>query len=246
MLAEQVALVTGASRGIGRAIAMALAREGATVIINYKGNKEAALEVQQMISEMGGKATCMQVDVSSPAEVEQMVQQVMAQEGHLDILVNNAGINRDTLLMRMKDEDWDQVIQTNLNSAFYCIRAVARPMMKQRRGKIINISSVVGIHGNVGQINYAAAKAGIIGLTKSAAKELSSRGIMVNAIAPGYIITDMTERLPNEVKEKVAADIPLGRLGKPEDIANLAVFLAGSGADYLTGQIIAVDGGMFM
>ncbi len=246
MLAEQVALVTGASRGIGRAIALSLAREGATVIINYKGNKEAALEVQQIINETGGKATCLQADVSSPAEVEQLVQQVLAQEGHLDILVNNAGINRDTLLMRMKDEEWDQVIQTNLNSAFYCIRAVARPMMKQRRGKIINISSVVGIHGNAGQINYAAAKAGIIGLTKSAAKELSSRGIMVNAIAPGYIITDMTERLPNEVKEKVAADIPLGRLGQPEDIANLAVFLAGSGADYLTGQVIAVDGGMFM
>jgi 3-oxoacyl-[acyl-carrier protein] reductase len=246
MLAEQVALVTGASRGIGRAIAIALAREGAKVIINYKGNTEAALEVQRLIQELGGKAVCLQADVSSSAQVETMVRQIVEQEGRIDILVNNAGINRDTLIMRMKDEEWSQVIETNLNSAFYCVRAVSRPMMKQRKGKIINISSVVGIHGNVGQINYAAAKAGIIGLTKSAAKELSSRGIMVNAIAPGYIITDMTEKLPHEVKEKITAEIPLGRLGKPEDIANLAVFLAGAGADYLTGQIIAVDGGLFM
>lgn len=246
MLAEQVALVTGASRGIGRAIALALAREGAKIIINYKGNEAAALEVQRLIQEMGGKAVCLQADVSSSEQVETMVRQIVEQEGRIDILVNNAGITRDTLIMRMKDEEWSQVIETNLNSAFYCLRAVSRPMMKQRKGKIINISSVVGIHGNVGQINYAAAKAGIIGLTKSAAKELSSRGIMVNAIAPGYIITDMTEKLPHDVKEKIAAEIPLGRLGKPEDIANLAVFLAGAGADYLTGQIIAVDGGMFM
>ena len=246
MLAEQVALVTGASRGIGRAIALALAREGAKVIINYKGNTEAAIEVQRLIQELGGKAVCLQADVSSSAQVETMVRQIVEQEGRIDILVNNAGINRDTLIMRMKDEEWSQVIETNLNAAFYCLRAVSRPMMKQRKGKIINISSVVGIHGNVGQINYAAAKAGIIGLTKSAAKELSSRGIMVNAIAPGYIITDMTDKLPHDVKEKIASEVPLGRLGKPEDIAELAVFLAGAGADYLTGQIIAVDGGLFM
>ncbi|HHZ16479.1 MAG TPA: 3-oxoacyl-[acyl-carrier-protein] reductase [Peptococcaceae bacterium] len=246
MLAEQVALITGASRGIGRAIALALAREGAIVYINYKSNRAAAEEVKRQITERGGRADCLQADVSSAGEVDAMVQQILEREGRIDILVNNAGINRDNLIIRMKDEEWHQVIETNLNSAYYCLRAVARPMMKQRRGKVINISSVVGLHGNVGQINYAAAKAGIIGLTKSAAKELSSRGIMVNAIAPGYIVTDMTERLSSEIKEQVAAQIPLGRLGKPEDIANLAVFLAGSGSDYLTGQVIAVDGGMFM
>ena len=246
MLAEQVALITGASRGIGRAIALALAREGAIVYINYKSNRAAAEEVKRQITERGGRADCLQADVSSAGEVDALVQQILEREGRIDILVNNAGINRDNLIIRMKDEEWHQVIETNLNSAYYCLRAVARPMMKQRRGKVINISSVVGLHGNVGQINYAAAKAGIIGLTKSAAKELSSRGIMVNAIAPGYIVTDMTERLSSEIKEQVAAQIPLGRLGKPEDIANLAVFLAGSGSDYLTGQVIAVDGGMFM
>ncbi len=246
MLANQVALVTGASRGIGRAIALALAQERAKVIINYKGNQAAALEVQELINKMGAEAVCIQADVSSSAQVDGMLQQIMEKYGRIDILVNNAGINRDTLIMRMKDEEWAQVIETNLNAAFYCLRAVARPMMKQKRGKIINISSVVGIHGNMGQVNYAAAKAGIIGLTKSAAKELASRGIMVNAIAPGFIMTDMTERLPKEVKEKIAAGIPLGCLGKPDDVANLAVFLAGSSADYLTGQVIAVDGGMFM
>ena len=225
MLAEQVALITGASRGIGRAIALALAREGAIVYINYKSNRAAAEEVKRQITERGGRADCLQADVSSAGEVDAMVQQILEREGRIDILVNNAGINRDNLIIRMKDEEWHQVIETNLNSAYYCLRAVARPMMKQRRGKVINISSVVGLHGNVGQINYAAAKAGIIGLTKSAAKELSSRGIMVNAIAPGYIVTDMTERLSSEIKEQVAAQIPLGRLGKPEDIANLAVFL---------------------
>ena len=246
MLVNQVALVTGASRGIGRAIALALAKEGAKVIINYKGNQAAALEVQELIKKMGTEAVCMQADVSSSVQVDEMLQQIMEKYGRIDILVNNAGINRDTLIMRMKDEEWDQVMETNLNAAFYCLRAVARPMMKQKRGKIINISSVVGIHGNMGQVNYAAAKAGIIGLTKSAAKELASRGIMVNAIAPGFIMTDMTERLPQEVKEKIAAGIPLGCLGQPDDVANLAAFLAGSGADYLTGQVIAVDGGMFM
>lgn len=246
MLANQVALVTGASRGIGRAIALALAQERAKVIINYKGNQAAALEVQELINKMGAEAVCIQADVSFSAQVDGMLQQIMEKYGRIDILVNNAGINRDTLIMRMKDEEWAQVIETNLNAAFYCLRAVARPMMKQKRGKIINISSVVGIHGNMGQVNYAAAKAGIIGLTKSAAKELASRGIMVNAIAPGFIMTDMTERLPKEVKEKIAAGIPLGCLGKPDDVANLAVFLAGSSADYLTGQVIAVDGGMFM
>ncbi|MGI6144800.1 MAG: 3-oxoacyl-[acyl-carrier-protein] reductase [Clostridia bacterium] len=244
MLVERVALVTGASRGIGRAIAIALARQNAKVIINYKGNKEAAIEVQELIRQSGAEAQLVQADVSSSEQVQEMMEKILKEYGRLDILVNNAGINRDTLLMRMKEEDWAQVMQTNLTSAFYCLKAAVRPMMKQRSGKIINISSVVGLHGNVGQANYAAAKAGIIGLTKSAAKELAPRGIMVNAVAPGFIITDMTKQLPSEIQDKIISGIPLGYLGKPEDVANLVVFLAGPGADYITGQVISVDGGM--
>ncbi|HHY05837.1 MAG TPA: 3-oxoacyl-[acyl-carrier-protein] reductase [Clostridia bacterium] len=246
MLTEQVALVTGASRGIGRAIAIALAENGAKVIINYKGNKAAAGEVKEIIRQRGSVAELMQADVSSSGQVKEMVKKVLEKYGRLDILVNNAGINCDTLIMRMKDEDWEKVVQTNLTAAFYCLREVTRPMMKQRSGKIINIASVVGLHGNAGQVNYAAAKAGIVGLTKSAAKELASRGIMVNAIAPGFIDTDMTKKLPSEVQEKIAAQIPLGCLGKPEDVAQLAVFLASPRADYITGQVIPVDGGMII
>jgi 3-oxoacyl-[acyl-carrier protein] reductase len=246
MLAKQVALVTGASRGIGRAIAIALAQEGAKVMINYRGNEAAAREVQETIQRMGAEADLYCADVSSAEQVNGMIQEIIAQYGRLDILVNNAGITRDTLIMRMKDEEWRAVIETVLTSTFHCLRAVTRPMMKQKYGKIINISSVVGLRGNAGQVNYAAAKAGIIGLTKSAAKELASRGIMVNAIAPGFIVTDMTNKLSAEVKEKITTEIPLGRLGKPDDIASLAVFLAGPGADYITGQVIAVDGGMAM
>ncbi len=246
MLTEQVALVTGASRGIGRAIAIALAENGEKVIINYKGNKAAAGEVKEIIRQRGSVAELMQADVSSSGQVKEMVKKVLEKYGRLDILVNNAGINCDTLIMRMKDEDWEKVVQTNLTAAFYCLREVTRPMMKQRSGKIINIASVVGLHGNAGQVNYAAAKAGIVGLTKSAAKELASRGIMVNAIAPGFIDTDMTKKLPSEVQEKIAAQIPLGCLGKPEDVAQLAVFLASPRADYITGQVIPVDGGMII
>jgi len=246
MLSERIALVTGASRGIGRAIAIALATEGARVIINYKGNEKAAQEVEELISQKGARAQLMPADVSSSEQVQEMMERILKEYGRLDILVNNAGINRDTLLMRMKDEDWSQVIQTNLTSAFYCMKATVRTMMKQRYGKIINIASVVGLHGNAGQVNYAAAKAGIIGLTKSAAKELASRGITVNAVAPGFIETDMTGRLPFEVQEKIITGIPLSRLGKPEDVAKLVLFLAGPGADYLTGQVISVDGGMSM
>lgn len=246
MLAERVALVTGASRGIGRAIALALAAKGAKVIINYKGNEKAAQEVREIICRQGAVSQLLQADVSSSEQVREMMEKILKEHGRLDILVNNAGISRDTLLMRMKDEDWEKVIQTNLTSAFYCLKAAVRPMMKQRSGKIINIASVVGLHGNAGQVNYAAAKAGIIGLTKSAAKELAGRGIMVNAIAPGFIETDMTAQLSSEVQEKIASGIPLGRLGKPDDVAKLAVFLAGPEADYITGQVISVDGGMSM
>lgn len=244
MLTGQVALVTGAARGIGKAIAIALAEQGATVLLNFRGNEAVVSEVREIIRQKGFCAEIIQADVSQKTQVEAMVGTIIKKYGHLDILVNNAGITRDNLIIRMKDEEWHEVIQTNLSAAFYCLREVARPMMKQRAGKIINIASVVGLHGNAGQINYASAKAGIIGLTKSAAKELAARGIMVNAIAPGFIETDMTKKLPEAVQEKIAAQIPLGHLGQPEDVAQLAVFLASPRANYITGQVIPVDGGM--
>jgi 3-oxoacyl-[acyl-carrier protein] reductase len=246
MLADKVALVTGASRGIGRATALALAKEGAKVILNYKGNEAAAAEVLDAVHGLGAEGYLLKADVSSSEQVDAMIKEILEKYGRIDILVNNAGITRDTLIIRMKDEEWQQVINTNLTAAFYCLRAVARPMIKQKSGKIINISSIVGIRGNAGQINYSSAKAGIIGMTKSAAKELASRGIMVNAVAPGFIVTDMTDKLSAEIREKISSDIPLGRMGNPENVANLAAFLAGPGADYITGQIIAVDGGMSM
>lgn len=244
MLTGQVALVTGAARGIGKAIAIALAEQGATVLLNFRGNEAVVSEVREIIRQKGFCAEIIQADVTQKTQVEAMVGTIIKKYGHLDILVNNAGITRDNLIIRMKDEEWHEVIQTNLSAAFYCLREVARPMMKQRAGKIINIASVVGLHGNAGQINYASAKAGIIGLTKSAAKELAARGIMVNAIAPGFIETDMTKKLPEAVQEKIAAQIPLGHLGQPEDVAQLAVFLASPRANYITGQVIPVDGGM--
>lgn len=245
-LENKVALVTGASRGIGRAAVLQLAGQGAKVIINYQGNDDAAQQTLKLVQEIGGQGELAKADVTSSEKVEVLVKNIIDKYGRIDILVNNAGITRDTLLMRMKDEDWEQVILTNLTGVFNCTRAVVRPMMKQRSGKIINISSVVGISGNAGQANYAAAKAGIIGLTKSTAKELASRGIMVNAIAPGFIKTEMTDKLSDEVKAEIANRIPVGRLGKPEDIANLVLFLAGPLSDYITGQVIAVDGGMTM
>lgn len=245
-LENKVALVTGASRGIGRAAVLQLAGQGAKVIINYQGNEDAAQQTLKMVQEIGGQGELAKADVTSSEKVEVLVKDILDKYGKIDILVNNAGITRDTLLMRMKDEDWEQVIRTNLTGVFNCTRAVVRPMMKQRSGKIINISSVVGISGNAGQANYSAAKAGIIGLTKSTAKELASRGIMVNAIAPGFIKTEMTDKLSDEVKTEIANRIPVGRLGKPEDIANLVLFLAGPLSDYITGQVIAVDGGMTM
>lgn len=246
MLSGKTALVTGGSRGIGRAIVTELAKNGAYVYINYQGNENAAKETLEQITALGCAGEIIRADVSSPEQVEQMVKLILEKSGRLEILVNNAGITRDQLIMRMKDEDWNQVISTNLTGVFNCIRAVTRPMMKQKEGRIINVSSIVGLTGNAGQINYSAAKAGIIGLTKSAAKELASRGIMVNAVAPGYIITEMTGKLGEEAKKQFLAGIPLGRLGMPEDVASVVLFLAGPGAGYLTGQVITVDGGLAM
>ncbi len=246
MLTEQVVLITGASRGIGRAIAIAFAEKGVQVIVNYKGNLAAAEEVKAIIEKNGGLVEILQADVSQAEQVKKMLAHILKKYGKIDVLVNNAGINRDTLIMRMKDEAWDKVIQTNLTAAFYCLREVTRPMLKQRSGRIINIASVVGLHGNVGQANYAAAKAGLIGLTKSAAQELAPRGIMVNAIAPGFIDTDMTRQLPEQIQEKIKTQIPVGHWGEPVDVAQLAVFLASPQAAYITGQVIAVDGGLTM
>lgn len=244
MLENKVALITGAGRGIGRAIAVALAKEGAQVIINYNGSEKKASEVKQLIEEQGGKAVTCQCDVSDFTVCEKMIKDVVAEFGHLDILVNNAGITRDGLIMKMKEEDFDAVLNINLKGTFNTIRHSARQMLKQRSGKIINISSVSGILGNPGQANYAASKAGVIGLTKTMARELGSRGITVNAIAPGFVDTEMTEVLGDSVKEAACRQIILGRFGKPEDIANTAVFLASEKADYITGQVISVDGGM--
>lgn len=246
MLTGKVALVTGASRGIGRAIALALAQSGADVAVNYSGNEAKALEVVAEAERLGRKAVAIRANVADVEEVEQMVAHVLDTFGKLDILVNNAGITRDNLIMRLKEDDWKQVIDTNLSGVFYCTKAVTRSMMKQRSGRIINISSVVGVTGNAGQANYAAAKAGVIGLTKSTAKELASRGITVNAVAPGFIETDMTDALGENVRDELMKLIPLARLGKPEDIARAVRYLASEDAAYITGQVIHVDGGMVM
>lgn len=245
-LDQQVALVTGASRGIGRAIALKLAEQGALVAVNYMGSEDKALEVVEKIKALGSKAIAVQADISQMEEVTEMLKVVEKELGPISILVNNAGINRDNLLMRMKEEEWQKVIDTNLKGVFHCTKGVVRSMMKQRKGKIINISSVVALTGNMGQCNYAAAKAGIIGFTKSVAREVGSRGIQVNAVAPGFIESDMTAGLSKDIKEQSLAQIPLRRFGKPEDIANIVSFLASSQADYITGQVIGVNGGMFM
>jgi 3-oxoacyl-[acyl-carrier protein] reductase len=245
-LEGEVALVTGASRGIGRAIALELARMGAMVAVNYKGSEEKAQEVVQAIIETGGKAIAVKADVALSAEVAEMLKTVEKELGPVSILINNAGITKDNLLMRMKEEDWDSVLETNLKGVFNCTKAVIRSMMKQKKGKIINISSVVGLVGNAGQSNYAAAKSGIIGFTKSMAQELASRGIQVNGVAPGFIETDMTEKLTDDLKEQILARIPLQRLGKAEEVAGVVGFLASPQADYITGQIICIDGGMVM
>jgi 3-oxoacyl-[acyl-carrier protein] reductase len=246
MLQGKVALVTGASRGIGRAIALELARQGAKIAVNYAGSEAKANEVVEEIKNMGGEAFAIQADVSDAQAVDRMVKTVLERFGRIDILVNNAGITRDNLLMRMKEEEWDDVININLKGVFNCTKAVTRPMMKQRYGRIVNIASIVGVMGNPGQANYVAAKAGVIGLTKTAARELASRNITVNAVAPGFITTDMTERLNEEIKTEMLKQIPLARFGEPEDVAKVVAFLASDAASYMTGQTLHVDGGMVM
>jgi 3-oxoacyl-[acyl-carrier protein] reductase len=244
-LEGQVAIVTGASRGIGRAIALALATEGAKVVVNYARSSTAAEEIVATITADGGQALALQADVSHADQVEKLISGTLEAFGRIDILVNNAGITRDTLLLRMKLEDWQAVIDLNLTGVFLCTKAVAKGMLKQRSGRIINIASVAGQMGNPGQANYSAAKAGVIGFTKTVAKELASRGVTVNAVAPGFIATDMTGDLPNT--EDILKFIPLGRFGKPEDIAGMVRFLAAdSAAAYITGQVFNVDGGMVM
>ncbi|MBO6179010.1 MAG: 3-oxoacyl-[acyl-carrier-protein] reductase [Selenomonadaceae bacterium] len=246
LLEGKVALVTGASRGIGRAIAVKLAAEGAKVAINYAGNEAKANEVKTEIEKNGGEAVVIGADVSSAAAAEDLVAKTVEAFGKIDILVNNAGITRDGLLARMKDEDFDAVINTNLKGVFYTTKAATKFMMKARSGRVINMASVVGITGNAGQANYSAAKAGVIGFTKTVAKELASRGITANAIAPGFIETDMTAALSDKVKEEMERTIPLKRPGVPEDVANATLFLASDMAAYITGQVINVDGGMVM
>ena len=245
-LEGKTALVTGASRGIGREIALALAKEGANVVVNYSGSQDKANEVANEISAMGREAFVYQCNVADSENVQTMVKETINKFGKLDILVNNAGITRDNLLMRMKEDEWDDVININLKGVFLCTKAVSRQMMRQRSGRIINIASIVGVMGNPGQANYVAAKAGVIGLTKTTARELATRGITVNAVAPGFITTDMTDQLSDEVKEAMLKQIPLGRFGDAKDIANIALFLASADADYITGQTFHVDGGMVM
>lgn len=239
-------LVTGASRGIGKAIALAMAAEGADVAVNYAGSEAAAKAVAAEIEAMGRKAIVIQADISSNEAATNMIDQVVKEFGRIDVLVNNAGITRDGLLMRMKEEDWDAVITTNLKGVFNCTKAAVKYMMKQKAGHIVNISSVVGVMGNAGQANYAAAKAGVIGFTKAVAKEVAARGITVNAIAPGFIQTDMTAVLNEKQVEGMLASIPLRKLGDPSDIAKAALFLASEDANYITGQTLHVDGGMVM
>lgn len=240
------ALVTGASRGIGRSIALQLAEEGFNVAVNYASSKEKAEAVVEEIKAKGVDSFAIQANVADADEVKAMIKEVVSQFGSLDVLVNNAGITRDNLLMRMKEQEWDDVIDTNLKGVFNCIQKATPQMLRQRSGAIINLSSVVGAVGNPGQANYVATKAGVIGLTKSAARELASRGITVNAVAPGFIVSDMTDALSDELKEQMLTQIPLARFGQDTDIANTVAFLASDKAKYITGQTIHVNGGMYM
>ncbi|UYP09053.1 3-oxoacyl-[acyl-carrier-protein] reductase [Priestia megaterium] len=246
MLQGKVAVVTGASRGIGRAVAIELGKLGAKVVVNYSGSEAKALEVVDEIKELGTDAIAVQANVTESDSVQAMIKEAISTFGSVDILVNNAGITRDNLLMRMKEDEWDDVINTNLKGVFLCTKAVTRQMMKQRAGRIINISSIVGVSGNAGQANYVAAKSGVIGLTKTTAKELASRNITVNAVAPGFIATDMTDKLNEEVQAEMLKQIPLASFGQPEDVANAVAFLASDASRYITGQTIHVDGGMVM
>ncbi|HZK18753.1 MAG TPA: 3-oxoacyl-[acyl-carrier-protein] reductase [Clostridia bacterium] len=245
-LKDRVCLVTGASRGIGRAIALELAAAGADIAINFAGREDAAAETAQMVEELGSRAMVLKADVSDGKQVETMVKEVKKRFSKIDVLVNNAGITRDNLVMLLKEKEWDDVIDTNLKGAFNCIKSVSRLMLRARYGRIVNIASVVGLTGNAGQANYAAAKAGLVGLSKSVARELGSRGITVNVVAPGYILTDMTQNIAGEAKESMLAGIPLGRAGTPKDVADLVLFLASGRAAYITGQVLSVDGGMGM
>jgi len=245
-LSGKTALVTGASRGIGRAIALRFAAEGAFVVVNYAGNEAAAAETLAAIESAGGKAVLSRFDVGSAGEVDTAVKAIVAERGRIDILVNNAGVTRDNLLMRLTEDDFDAVVRTNLKGTFLVTKVVSRQMIRQRGGRIVNMSSVVGEMGNAGQSVYAATKAGILGFTKAMARELASREITVNAIAPGFITTDMTEKLPEAARKEFAERIPLGRFGAPEEVAELALYLASDAAAYVTGQVVGINGGMYM
>lgn len=242
----RTALVTGGSRGIGRAVCLELARGGANVVLCYAGNDAAARKTAEAVEAAGGKALALRCDVSDAAQVDALVRTAVERFGQVDILVNNAGITRDNLVMRMSEADFDAVIAANLKGAFLCMKAVSRGMLKRRYGRIVNLSSVVGLRGNAGQVNYAASKAGVIGMTKAMAKELASRGVTVNAVAPGFIETDMTAAMTDAARTAALGSVPMGRLGAPEDVARAVAFLAGDEAAYITGQVLAVDGGMAM
>lgn len=246
MLKRKCAVITGASRGIGKCIAKKFAKEGANVVINYRNNEEEALKVKQELEDLGSQVLVVKADVSELEQAENLIKEAKKEFGRVDILVNNAGITKDNLIIRMKEEDFDSVIKTNLKGAFNCLKAVTPIMLKQKYGKIVNMASVVGVVGNPGQVNYCASKAGLIGMTKSLAKEIGSRNITVNAIAPGFIDTDMTKILSDDQKKKILSQIPLNKFGNVEDIANVALFLGSENSNYITGQVIHVDGGMAM